>query len=69
MLPVVRAIRYSLLTLTTCAVGVPAFAHANPEILAFVSDGTTTATSSDISTYNAFVTDQAALNAALPSTT
>ena len=62
-----------------CLLGVPGIARADllftppPGVtayrLVFVTDDTTAATSSDISTYNAFVTADAANNALLPSTT
>ncbi len=58
-------------------VGLPALAQAGsftppttgPYLLAFVTTNTTAATSSDIATYNSFVTSDAALNSALPATT
>ena len=47
----------------------PTVALASEYRLAFVTDDTTDATSSDITTYNSFVTAEAALNLSLPSTT
>jgi hypothetical protein len=47
----------------------PTVALASEYRLAFVTDDLTDATSSDIATYNSFVTADAALNLSLPSTT
>jgi len=52
-----------------CLLGMPTLALASEYRLAFVTDDTTDATSSDITTYNSFVTADAALNLSLPSTT
>jgi hypothetical protein len=64
-----------------CLLGAPCVARAGPFTLPsgltpgeqyrlmFVTSGETTGTSTSISTYNTYVTNQAALNSALPSTT
>nr|WP_294526158.1 PEP-CTERM sorting domain-containing protein [uncultured Rhodopila sp.] len=64
---------------TAALFGAPGLAMATPEFtppagvsdyrLLFVTADSTTASSADISTYNAFVTNEAAQNSALPATT
>src|SRR5690349_17304257 len=63
---------------TACLLGLPAAAAAGPFTppagvthyrLAFVTDDTTTAQSTDIADYNNFVTNDAANNSSLPTTT
>jgi hypothetical protein len=78
--PITR-LSWSGVAATACLAGMPVVAEANPSFtlpiglapgqhyrIIFLTSGTTEATSTSLSTYNTFVTGQAALNSALPST-